>query len=141
MPGRISIFWRLDLLLVKSRSRILSSSWLIAHLLQVLPRYYTFRPNMFKFNSLLSSEEPSVLTKLNSYNYLCNVYLFIILSFLKFCSTVFCVTLLFVTSLCYTSNITIVYLLKKLTYILTHIRRWWCWEWHCFFIFIHLFLS
>ena len=92
MPGRISIFWRLDLLLVKSRSRILSSSWLIAHLLQVLPRYYTFRPNMFKFNSLLSSEEPSVLPKLNSYNYLCNVYVFIILSFLKFCSTVFCVT-------------------------------------------------
>ena len=31
------------------------------HIRHVLPRYYTFRPNMFKFSFLLSSEEPSVL--------------------------------------------------------------------------------
>ena len=36
----------------------------------VLPRYYTFRPNMFKFSSLLSSEEPSVLRKLAKILYL-----------------------------------------------------------------------
>ena len=34
------------------------------HIRHVLPRYYTFRPNMFRFYSLLSSEEPSVLRKL-----------------------------------------------------------------------------
>ena len=34
------------------------------HIRHVLPRYYTFRPNMFKFSSLLSSDEPSVLRKL-----------------------------------------------------------------------------
>ena len=33
------------------------------HIRHVLPRYYTFRPNMFKFSSLLSFEEPSVLRK------------------------------------------------------------------------------
>ena len=37
------------------------------HFRHVLPRYYTFRPNMFKFSSLLSSEEPSVLRKLILY--------------------------------------------------------------------------
>ena len=31
------------------------------HIRHVLPRYYTFRPNMFKFSSLLNSEEPSLL--------------------------------------------------------------------------------
>ena len=34
------------------------------HIKHVLPRYYTFRPNMLKLSSLLSSEEPSVLRKL-----------------------------------------------------------------------------
>ena len=34
------------------------------HIRHVSPRYYTFRPNMLKFSSLLSSEEPSVLRKL-----------------------------------------------------------------------------
>ena len=37
---------------------------------QVLPRYYTFKPNMFEFTSLLSSEEPSVLRKLAKFLYL-----------------------------------------------------------------------
>ena len=40
------------------------------HIRHVLPRYYTFRPNMFKFSSLLSSEEPSVLRKLAKFLYL-----------------------------------------------------------------------
>ena len=40
------------------------------HIRHVLPRYYTFRPNMFKFSYLLSSEEPSVLKKLAKFLYL-----------------------------------------------------------------------
>ena len=40
------------------------------HIRHVLPRYYSFRPNMFKFSSLLSSEEPSVLRKLAKFLYL-----------------------------------------------------------------------
>ena len=44
------------------------------HIRHVLPRYYTFRPNMFKFTSLLSSEEPSFLKNL------LNCYIYVILS-------------------------------------------------------------
>ena len=40
------------------------------HIRHVLPRYYTFRPNIFKFSSLLSSEEPSVLRNLAIFLYL-----------------------------------------------------------------------
>ena len=44
------------------------------HIRHVLPRYYTFRPNMFNFSSLLSSEEPSVLRKLAKF------FIYVILS-------------------------------------------------------------
>ena len=40
------------------------------HIGHVLPHYYTFMPNIFKFSSLLSSEELSVVRKLAKILYL-----------------------------------------------------------------------
>ena len=58
------------------------------HIRHVLPRYYTFRPNMFQFSSLLSSDEPSVLRKL------ANIYVILSIRVHFLIHTQNCITLL-----------------------------------------------
>ena len=63
------------------------------HTRHVLPRYYTFKPNMFKFSSLLSSEEPSVVRKLANF-FISTWFLVLRVHFLIHTHTQNCITLL-----------------------------------------------